>query len=112
MKHLHLLMVVFTLLLFAYSSFAIAKARPLGRGLQLVSHGVYTLLLISGAYLFYQLWQVAGMQYWALGKMLLLFAAIASLLLARKKVAWQYPLLALTWVLVLVILALAVAKPF
>lgn len=114
MKHLHLLMVVLTLGLFFYNSVAVLRVRPLGRFIKIASHVVYGLLLISGLFLFYQLWQLQamlGVQYWPLAKLALLCVAVALLIIAKKH-QQRKALVTGAWGCILLILALAITKPF
>lgn len=85
MKHLHLLMVVLTVVLFIMSAYRIITNQPKNRMLSIASHIVYTLAVGSGLALLYQLWQVAGVQHWAIAKIVLLVVAISAMIKASKK---------------------------
>lgn len=114
MKHLHLLMVVVTIGLFFYHSVAILKARSSGYALKAVSHIIYALLLVSGLYLFYGLWQLRtmiGVQYWPMVKLGCLLVAVGLFVGARRS-HHKTPMVAGAWVLVVVMLGLALFKPF
>lgn len=86
MKHLHLTMVAITLALFLYQVFLLmTKGKiELSRLFKVASHVIYLLLLGSGLYLFWQLYQVAGVQHWAVAKLLLLFAAVSANIKAAR----------------------------
>ncbi len=65
MKHLHMLVAVVTILLYLYQAVPIftgkkAKRSPAFSGM---THLVYTVLMLTGLWLFWQLYQVAGMQH-------------------------------------------------
>lgn len=110
MKHLHMLMVVMTIGFFVYSSFCIMMQRPVGKLYQGFSHLVYLLLIVSGGYLLVLLHSVAGAQYWAYGKIILLIAAIVLMISARRIAHPHVPLIA-AWLCILGILVLAWSKP-
>lgn len=111
MKHVHLLMVALTLMLFAYSSAMIISKKPLSGAYQVVSHTVYLGLVISGAYLLWALSRVAGVQYWAYAKIFLLIFAIFVMIKARKNPANVKVNIGLAWVSLAGILGLAIIKP-
>lgn len=81
MKHLHMLMAFITLGLFLYQVIFVfcGKKPPLSRAFKRASHLIYLLLVGSGLYLFWQLTQVIGVQYWVLVKLVLLFVAVAAI---------------------------------
>ncbi|WP_323841832.1 MULTISPECIES: SirB2 family protein [unclassified Moraxella] len=80
MKHLHLLMAFFTLLIFAYQAVFVVSGKQLilSRTFKGINHLVYLLLVSSGLMLFWQLTQVAGLQHWAIAKLVLLIVAISA----------------------------------
>lgn len=80
MKHLHMLMAVITIVLFLYQlSFVVRGTKPtLNKAFKGASHAVYTTLVVSGLYMFWQLYQVAGFQAWAFAKMVLLVMAVSA----------------------------------
>lgn len=80
MKHLHMLMAVITLALYLYqASFVVRGIKPsLNKAFKGASHAIYTMLVVSGLYLFWQLYQVAGFQAWAFAKMVLLVMAVSA----------------------------------
>lgn len=77
MKHLHMLMAVITIGLYLYQAGMIfsGKHLALSRAFKGASHAIYLLLLVSGVFLLWQLWQVAGAQHWAIAKIVLLVVA-------------------------------------
>lgn len=80
MKHLHMLMAVITIGLYLYQAGMIfsGKHLALSRAFKGTSHAIYLLLLVSGVFLLWQLWQVAGAQHWAIAKIVLLVVAISA----------------------------------
>ncbi len=86
MKHLHLLMAVLTIGLFLYQAgIILTKGQSsLPRAFIGISHLIYLLLVGSGAYLLWQLWQVAGAQHWAIAKTVLLIVAISASMKALR----------------------------
>lgn len=89
MKHLHMLMAVMTIALYLYQAGLIFsnKNLALSRGFKGASHAIYLLLLVSGMYLLWQLWQVAGAQHWAVAKLVLLVVAISANIKALRNSA-------------------------
>lgn len=86
MKHLHMLMALITLCLFAYQAQFVVRGKTLAlsRAFKGVSHLVYLLLVGSGLWLFWQLTQVAGVQHWAIAKMILLVMAVSANIKAMR----------------------------
>ncbi|MDO5651193.1 MAG: SirB2 family protein [Moraxella sp.] len=84
MKHFHLLMMAVTLALFMLSSYRILTDKPANRALFITSHVVYLLVVATGLVLLYPLWQAAGVQHWAIAKIILLIVAISAMIKARK----------------------------
>ncbi|MFA9486656.1 MULTISPECIES: SirB2 family protein [unclassified Moraxella] len=86
MKHLHMLTALITLVLFGYQAVFVLSGRQLvlSRAFKGLSHLVYLLLVMSGLYLFWQLLQVVGVQYWAIIKLGLLIVAISSTIKALR----------------------------
>ncbi len=111
MKHFHLLMVVMTLGLFAYSSWAILKEKPLGKVYLWLSHVIYALVVLTGLHLLVILSKVAGVQHWAYAKIVLLIVAISATIKARKNPNQARAGLLLAWVALAGILFLAITKP-
>lgn len=72
---------------------------------------VYLAVVASGAYLLWILTALAGVQYWAYGKILLLVVAIVLTIKARKNPNNATFGIALVWVSLAGILALAFIKP-
>lgn len=89
MKHLHLLMVAITLLLFIVQAVPIFAGKTFHRSKVFtgISHAAYTLLVLSGLYLFWQLYQAAGVQHWALAKLVLLIVAVSANIKALRRQA-------------------------
>ncbi|MDO4440987.1 MAG: SirB2 family protein [Moraxella sp.] len=86
MKHLHMLTALITLVLFVYQAVFVfsGKSLVLSRAFKGVSHLIYLLLVGSGLYLFWQLSQVAGVQHWAIIKLVLLVAAVSATIKALR----------------------------
>lgn len=80
MKHLHMLMAVVAIILYVYQAAQVAGNKPmtLSKTFKGISHVFYVLLVGSGLYLFWQIYQVAGMQHWALAKIVLLVVAVSA----------------------------------
>lgn len=80
MKHLHMLMAGITIVLYVYQLSKVMTKAPLSlsKAYKAISHVIYLLLLGSGLYLFWQLWQVAGVQHWAVAKLILLIVAVSA----------------------------------
>lgn len=81
MKHFHLLMVAITILLFLYQAVLVFLGKTVARSKAFtgVSHLIYTLLVISGLFLFWQLYQATGtLQHWAIAKLILLVMAVSA----------------------------------
>lgn len=115
MKHLHLLMAVITIALFLYQAMIVfTKGQlSLSSAFKAMSHVVYLLLVVSGLYLLWQLWQVAGAQHWALAKMVLLIVAISANVKALRHPALNQKKagMLIAGVAYAGILILAIAKP-
>lgn len=86
MKHLHMLMAVITIALYLYqASFVVRGTKPsLNKAFKGASHAVYTMLVASGLYMFWQLYQVAGFQAWAFAKLILLIMAVSASIKALR----------------------------
>lgn len=80
MKHLHMLMALITIILYLYqASFVMRGQKPaLSKSFKGVSHAIYLLLIISGFVLFWQIYQVAGVQAWIVAKIVLLVVAVSA----------------------------------
>ncbi|WP_066804229.1 SirB2 family protein [Moraxella oblonga] len=80
MKHLHMLMAVVTIALYLYQvSFVVRGVKPnLNKAFKGASHAIYTTLVASGLYLFWQLYQEAGFQAWVFAKIVLLVMAVSA----------------------------------
>ena len=115
MKHLHTLMAVITIVLFLYQAglvFSVKQILP-NRRFMIASHLIYTLLVISGGYLFWQLWQVAGIQHWAIAKIILLIVAISANIKALRSphLSQQKAGMMVTAIAYAGIIILAITKP-
>lgn len=86
MKHLHMLMAVITIALYLYqASFMVRAKKPtLTKAFKGASHAIYTLLVVSGLYLFWKIYQVAGFQAWAVAKIILLVVAVSAVIKAMR----------------------------
>lgn len=115
MKHLHMLMAVLTIVLYLYQAGLIFSGKSIGlsRAFKGASHAIYLLLVISGLYVLWQLWQVAGAQHWALAKIVLLVVAIsANIKVLRQQALNQKKAgMLIAGVAYVSIIALAVMKP-
>lgn len=111
MKHFHLLMIALTLAFFAYSSFAILTNKAVSKAYMAVSHTVFALTILTGLHLFVILSRVAGVQHWAIAKVVLLVVAISAIIKARRKPNTARVGIFIVWVCMAGILFLAVAKP-
>lgn len=111
MKHFHLFMAFLTLMCFAYSTVMIVKSKALSKTYQIVSHIVYTFVVLTGGYLLWQLSQVAGVQHWAYAKLILLIVAISAMIKARKNPSHAKAGILLAWVALSGIIGLAFIKP-
>lgn len=86
MKHFHMLMAYITIALYLYQgSFVVRGTKPASRkALTGVSHALYTAVVASGLYLFWQIYQVAGFQAWVVAKIILLIVAISASIKALR----------------------------
>lgn len=86
MKHLHMLMAVVTIALYLYQASLVMRANKpaLSKAFKGASHAIYTLLVASGLYLFWQIYQVAGFQAWAVAKIILLIVAVSAVIKALR----------------------------
>lgn len=86
MKHVHMLMAALTLLLFAYQALMLfsGKAVRLSAAFKGIGHLIYTVLMLTGLWLFWQLYQVAGIQHWAIAKLVLLIVAVSATIKALR----------------------------
>ena len=80
MKHLHMLMAAITIALYLYQvSFLVRGTKPaLSKAFKGASHAIYMALVLTGLYLFWQIYQVAGVQMWAVLKVVLLVVAVSA----------------------------------
>ncbi|TXD96427.1 hypothetical protein ES754_09770 [Psychrobacter frigidicola] len=79
MKHLHMLMAVVVIGLFLYQSYLVLSAnKQTPRVIKISNHIVYALVLLSGAWMLFQLLQVNAPVQWVIAKMVLFVAAISA----------------------------------
>lgn len=76
-----------------------------------ISHTVYTLAVLTGLYLLVALSRVAGIQHWAIAKVILLIVAISAFIKARRNPSMARAGVFIIWVCMAGILFLAFAKP-
>ncbi|OOS07259.1 Uncharacterized membrane protein SirB2 [Moraxella cuniculi DSM 21768] len=86
MKHLHILLAVLLLLIFIIGALPVLTGRPMrsSKAIKISTHLLYTLVICSGAWLVWQLFQVAGLQHWAIAKLVLLIVAASATVKAQK----------------------------
>lgn len=86
MKHLHMLMAVITVGLFLYQAglILVGKSAMSSKAFKGASHLIYLLLVGSGLYLTWALSQVAGVQHWAIAKIILLVMAVSATIKATR----------------------------
>lgn len=115
MKHLHMLCALATLVIFAYQAAPIllGKIKPLSKATMIFTHLIYSVLMISGLWLFWQLYQVAGVQHWAIAKLVLLIVAVSATIKAQRQSSINHAKAGALIALVAYtgIVFLAVAKP-
>ena len=78
MKHLHTLLALLIIVLFVYQSYLVLshnKAAP--KMIKISSHILYTLVIISGAWMLMQLMAAQAPVQWVFAKVILLVAAIS-----------------------------------
>ena len=79
MKHLHMLMAVLVIALFLYQSYLILSTdKQTPRVIKIYNHIVYALVLLSGAWILFQLMSVNAPVQWVIAKMVLFVAAISA----------------------------------
>ena len=91
MKHFHMLLAVLTLIIFVCQALPIWMGKTAKRSAMITgaSHLIYTLLMLTGLWLFWQLYQVAGVQHWAIAKLVLLVVAVSATIKALRNQAAQ-----------------------
>ncbi len=90
MKHLHMLLALVALLMFIYQAAPIfrGQARRLPKAAMGASHVVYLLLVATGIYMTYLLNAAgAGLQHWAVAKLVLLVVAASATIKANRQAA-------------------------
>ncbi|WFF39323.1 SirB2 family protein [Moraxella nasibovis] len=86
MKHMHMLMAVLLLLIFILQALPIltgGKYRS-PQAVKVINHLLYAIVMASGLWLFWQLYQVAGAQHWAIAKLVLLIVAASATAKAQR----------------------------
>ena len=79
MKHLHMLMAVLVIALFLYQSYLVLSAnKSAPRAIKISNHIIYALVLLSGAWMLFQLRSVNAPIQWVIAKMVLFVAAISA----------------------------------
>ncbi len=106
-------MVVLTIGLFCYSALGIVQNKTPAKAFFMLSHLVYTLVVLTGVYLLWRLSQVAGTQHWAYAKIVLLVVAISAMIKARKASATKerYVGLGVAAIALVATIGLAITKP-
>lgn len=86
MKHLHMLLAMIVLFLFIFQALPmlVGKVPSPSKTLKIATHLLYTLMVATGLWLFWQLYQVAGVQHWAIAKFVLLVVAVSAVIKAQK----------------------------
>lgn len=116
MKHLHLLMVGLTLAIFIYQALNVFMGGTgrLSKPFMIASHIIYTLLIIAGGVMAFQLSQVIGVPMWVVAKIVLLVVAVSATIKATRPTATRVQAKAgmvIASIAYIAILALAVVKP-
>lgn len=79
MKHLHMLMAVLVIALFLYQSYLILSTdKQTPRVIKISNHIIYALVLLSGAWMLFQLMSANAPVQWVIAKMVLFVAAISA----------------------------------
>ena len=79
MKHLHMLMAVLVIALFLYQSYLILSTdNQTPRVIKISNHIIYALVLLSGAWMLFQLMSANAPVQWVIAKMVLFVAAISA----------------------------------
>ncbi|MFC0819702.1 SirB2 family protein [Moraxella marmotae] len=117
MKHFHMFAAMLVLFVFIFQALpALAgKAASTSKVFKIATHVLYLALVLSGFWLFWQLYQVAGVQHWAIAKMVLLIVAVSATIKAQRNYT-QAPSQAKAGLLIATvayvgILTLAITKP-
>ncbi|WP_227430207.1 SirB2 family protein [Psychrobacter sp. I-STPA6b] len=88
MKHLHMLMALLTIALFIYQSYRVLTNQAATNRKQFIAtHIIYTILVISGGWMLWQLVSVNAPVQWAVAKIILLIAAISASIKAFRNSA-------------------------
>ncbi|WP_367109762.1 SirB2 family protein [uncultured Psychrobacter sp.] len=115
MKHLHTLLAVLVIGLFLYQSFLVLSSnRRAPRMVKVSTHILYTLIILSGAWMLMQLISVNAPVQWVFAKIILLIAAISASVKAFNPNANQTQSrvgIAVAGIAYLGIVILAYAKP-
>lgn len=79
MKHLHMLMAVIVIVLFLYQSYLVLSTnKQTPRIIKISNHIVYALVLLSGAWMLFQLLNANAPVQWVIAKIVLFVAAISA----------------------------------
>ena len=79
MKHLHTLLAVLVIALFIYQSYLVLSAeRRAPRPIKIATHILYSLIIVSGAWMLMQLMSAQAPVQWVFAKIILLIAAISA----------------------------------
>ncbi len=86
MKHLHMLMAVFTFAIFIFQAMPImmGKSGRLSRNMMIASHLIYTLLVVSGAMVLLPVIKLVGIPHWIIAKIILLVVAVSATIKATR----------------------------
>ena len=89
MKHLHMLLAIIVLLIFIFQALPMfmGKAPKVSNAIKILNHVFYTAVVLTGLVLFWQIYQVAGVQHWALAKLVLLIVAASATIKAQRNYA-------------------------
>lgn len=116
MKHLHILMAVLTLAIFIYQAFKVFTGSNgrLPKPMMIASHIIYTLLIIAGGMMTFQLAKVVGVPIWVIAKIVLFVVAISATIKATRPTTTAIQARAgivIALIAYIAIVALAVFKP-
>lgn len=86
MKHLHMLLAIIVLFIFILQALPMfmGKTPKASNTLKILNHVFYTAVILTGLGLFWQIYQVAGTQHWALAKLVLLIVAASATIKAQR----------------------------
>lgn len=86
MKHLHMLMAVITLIIFAYQALQVfsGKSGRLSKGLMIATHIIYTILVVTGLMVLLPILKFIAFPHWLIAKIVLLVVAISATIKATR----------------------------